>query len=150
MRNAPCRSLSVATDIIHWHEAALGYSSVGPDASSTSQQQPDSAHQGQLLLPLFDECVYAMLTVLSFSISSTVKFVSVAAAAAVDAAAKASCAPKRRDFDEFDLDSPSPPPNHKTWNMQQELLLPAEEPYRLDRLTASALVLQRSEQVMLL
>lgn len=138
--NTPCRSLSVATDIIHWHQAALGHS----DASCTSQQQPESPHQGQFLLPLFDECVYAILTVLSFSISGTVKFVSVAAAAA------ASCAPKRRDFDEFDLDSPSPPRSHKTRNTQQELLKPAEEPFRLDRFAASALVLHRSEQVMLL
>ena len=146
MRCRLCRSLSVAADIVHWHQNAMACVNSGAHLQRHSHVEQSRGSHPHVWLPLFDECSHAMMTVLSFAVNCTVMVVSAASAAA---ASKSSSAPQRRHVDEFDLDSPSPPraAHRSAQSVKQEH---QDEPYRLDCLTPSALVLHRSQKVCLL
>jgi hypothetical protein len=112
-------------------------------AQLRSQEQQVPASPTLALPPMFDQCTHAILTALSFVTSSAVMVASSEAAVA----ARAASAPQRRVFDEFDLDSPSPPrPAHaSSRNAQQSRQ--DHEPFQLDAISPSSLVLHRSQQV---
>jgi len=127
------RSMSAAVDIAQWHGASI--------AQLRSQEE-----QVPALPPMFDQCTHAILTAISFVTSSAVMVASSAAAAA----ARAASVPQRRVFDEFDLDSPSPPRPRpalqSSRNAQQSRQ--DHEPFQLDAISPSSLVLHRSQQVL--
>ena len=71
-----------------------------------------------------------------------------AASSEAAAAARAANAPQRRVFDEFDLDSPSPPrPAHASSRNNAQQSRQDPEPFQLDAVSPSSLVLHRSQQV---
>jgi hypothetical protein len=71
-----------------------------------------------------------------------------AASSEAAAAARAANAPQRRVFDEFDLDSPSPPrPAHASSRTNAQQSRQDPEPFQLDAVSPSSLVLHRSQQV---
>jgi hypothetical protein len=127
------RSISATTDIVQWHQASVASVT---QARLQFQGKQLSASSMLALPPMFDQCTYAILTVLSFVTSSAVMVASSEAAAATRAAS----VPQRRVIDEFDLDSSSPPrPAHQSRQNH--------EPFRLEIISPSALVLHRSQQV---
>jgi hypothetical protein len=127
-------------DITQWHQASIACVA---QVQLHSQEQQVPASPMLALPPMFDQCTHAILTALSFVTSSAV----MAASSEAAAAARAANAPQRRVFDEFDLDSPSPPrPAHaSSRNAQRSRQDP--EPFQLDAVSPSSLVLHRSQQV---
>jgi hypothetical protein len=138
-----CRALSVATDVVRWHQETSVYSQTARYHHQNAQNDNVSAHV--CTPPLFDECTYAILAALSFATSTTVMATSSSATAAETPDASAM---QRRVVDEFDIDTPSPPHNHHVRGGDLHLLLlQANKPYRLDSLTQAAITLYRSQQV---
>jgi hypothetical protein len=145
--DSECRALSITMDVVRWYEGT----SVNLNGARFSHQAASqhNKHAYVNLPPLFDDCTHAMLTALSFATSATVIANSLAADAALSAAAHAS-ATRRRDIDEFDLNSPSPPRNvHMSERdfMQQQIHSQANNAYKLDFVSPSALALHSSQQV---